>query len=319
MAFLITMTGRSKGDYYELSNDTNVIGRLEALPIHVLDVAVSRRHMEISFNNDLRAYFAKDMGSRHGVFINGIKINQDRKLTEGDRITLGQTDLLFTLEKITDHNSALSRLMRIEQEFPTLEISVNSTRDFYNSAMNKSKSLLQNFVQWAGSQKATLAIVFTDIIGSTALVQCLGNECMDQIRRAHFVRARNLIQYFNGFEIKTNGDEFMIAFHTAVNALDFATELHKDTGDKRISIRAAIHIGPVIIEEEDVQGVAVNYAARVIDMAINGDVWLSDEVKNHINQEKADRHKELCWQEHPNCMLKGFSETHLLWSVKKNI
>ena len=85
-----------------------------------------------------------------------------------------------------------------------------------------------------------------------------------------------------------------------------------------VKIRAGMHIGPMIVEEEDVQGAAVSYAARVINMAERGGVWLSNEIKNHIDQEKAQRHANIRWQQHPDCELKGFPGQHTLWSVAKN-
>jgi len=178
------------------------------------------------------------------------------------------------------------------------------------------KKSVQNFRQWAGFDKVTLTIVFTDMVKSTALGYKLGNERMRQVRGAHFKRARNLIEKYDGYEIKTNGDEFMVAFHTAVDALDFALSLHADTGDQRIKIRAGIHVGPVTVEEQDAQGAAISYAARVMSMAADGGVWVSNEVKNHIDQEKAPHHENLQFQTHSDCTLKGFPGQHLLWSVE---
>ncbi len=318
MAFIIVMTGKQEGDYYELDQGTNIIGRSETLGIHIPDLRISRKHMKIYFDEDKQKYFAADMGSKHGVFINERGIKNNTALVDCDRITIGQTDLLFTLENITDRESALSLLKISKPEIPTIGPSFNTLQELDAGTIHRGGNRLQNFRQWAGSAKITLAIVFTDMVDSTVLTHNLGNERMDQVRRAHFARARCLIEKHNGYEIKTNGDEFMVAFHTAINALDFTLELHADTGDEQVSIRVGIHIGPVIVEEEDVQGAAVSYAARVINMAANGGVWVSSEVKNHIDQEKAQHHENLCWQHHYDCMLKGFPGKHLLWSVKKN-
>jgi class 3 adenylate cyclase len=156
------------------------------------------------------------------------------------------------------------------------------------------------------------------MVDSTALTHELGNETMDQIRRAHFDRARSLIEEHCGYEIKTIGDEFMVAFRTAVSALDFALDLHGDTGDQRVRVRAGVHIGPVTVDENDAQGAAVSYAARVMGMAVDGGVWISSEAKSHIDQEKARYHGDLSWQRHPDCLLKGFPGKHLLWSAERN-
>ena len=100
MAFIIVMTGIREGDYYELSG-TNVIGRSESLPIHLLDMTISREHMKISFDEEKQEYLIEDMNSRHGIFIDEIKVKGKRKLAEGNCINVGQTNLLFTLENIT--------------------------------------------------------------------------------------------------------------------------------------------------------------------------------------------------------------------------
>ena len=161
-----------------------------------------------------------------------------------------------------------------------------------------------------------MAIVFTNIVDSTLLGHQLGDERMTQVRRAHFNRSRRLIEKYQGYEIKTNGDEFIVAFRMAADALDFAVDLHEDTGDQRINIRAGVHVGPVIIEDQEAQGAAVCYAARVMGMGDNGGVWISNDAKNHIDLEKAQRHEKLQWRKHNDCILKGFSGKQLLWSAK---
>ena len=319
MAFVIIMTGKQEGDYSPIKSQGNVIGRSASLPFHLLDMTVSREHIKIYFDEDKQQYFVEDLGSRHGVFVDELRVKSSMALAEGGIITIGNTDLLFTLENIIDRQGALLRLQKTKPECPTMDMTTSPTQRFYADALNRGEIQLQDFRKWAGSKKSTLAIVFTDIVDSTALTHEVGNECMDRIRRAHFARSRSLIEEHDGYEIKTNGDEFMVAFRTAVNAFDFALDLYADTGDKRISIRAGVHIGPVIVEQEDVQGAAVSYAARVVSMAADGGVWLSNETKNHIDQEKAQHHVNLSWQQHPDCLLKGFQGKHVLWSVKENI
>ncbi len=318
MAFLIIIEGKREGDYYELTQGENVIGRSVTAPIHILDMQMSRTHMNICIDNDKKRYFAIDMESRHGVFIDEIRVKDRATLAEGNRITIGQTHLLFTLKKITSREEAISSLQKSKPEITTMDLSTSPTEKFMINALRRGEISLHNFRQWAGSPKLTLAIVFTDIIDSTLLTHQMGNEYMTQARRAHFARARSVIKEHAGYEIKTNGDEFMVAFHTAVNAFDFAFDLQGDTGDDKIKIRVGIHIGPVIVEEEDVQGAAVSYAARVVGMAADGGLWLSNDVKNHIDQEKAHHHENLNWRQHPDCKIKGFPGKHLLWSVKGN-
>ncbi|MCD6304007.1 MAG: adenylate/guanylate cyclase domain-containing protein, partial [Planctomycetes bacterium] len=169
--------------------------------------------------------------------------------------------------------------------------------------------------QWVGADRATLAIAFTDIVSSTAVGNKLGDGGMSEIRRAHFARAEQLARRYGGRIVKTMGDSVMAAFRSAVEATDFALALHEDTGDRRIRIRAGIHVGPVRIEADDAQGTTVSYAARVASMPRGAEVWLSSEAMNHVRQELGSRQDRLRVRVHAGLELKGFAGRHILWSV----
>ena len=113
MASIIVATGPQKGDYYPLGHRTNVIGRDEAVPIQIIDEHVSRKHMQIRFDKDNGQYYALDMKSKLGVFINGNKIANETALADGDQIGIGQTTLLFTLKDFEDRESALSHFKKV--------------------------------------------------------------------------------------------------------------------------------------------------------------------------------------------------------------
>jgi class 3 adenylate cyclase len=127
------------------------------------------------------------------------------------------------------------------------------------------------------------------------------------------------VEKHDGYEIKSNGDGFMVAFHAAVKAVDFALGLCRDPGDPSLVVRVGAHIGPVIVEDEDVQGAAVSYAARLVEVGKNGGVWLSNEVKGHVDQEKAARHAPLEWRKKTGVTLKGFPEPQELWTVNESV
>ena len=121
MASIIVISGNQKGDYYPLGHRTNVIGRDEAVPIQILDKHISRKHMQIRFNKDQERYYALDMKSKHGVFINGSKVNSETVLVDGDQIHIGQTDLLFTEKDFADRESALSHFKKVGERIrPTV-------------------------------------------------------------------------------------------------------------------------------------------------------------------------------------------------------
>jgi len=120
MASIIITSGNRKGDYYPLGRRTNVIGRVEALPIQILDDLVSRKHLQIRYDKDKNRYYALDMKSKHGVFINNRRIAEETALTDGDEILVGQTTLLFTEKDFDDRESALSHYKKVgERARPT--------------------------------------------------------------------------------------------------------------------------------------------------------------------------------------------------------
>jgi len=120
MASIIIISGPRKGNFYPLGQRTNVIGRAEALPIQILDDLVSRKHVQIRYDKDKNQYYALDMKSKHGVFINEKKITQETTLVDGDEILIGQTALMFTEKDFDDRESALSHFKKVgERMRPT--------------------------------------------------------------------------------------------------------------------------------------------------------------------------------------------------------
>ena len=115
MASLIVMSGKSKGDYYPLGRRTTVIGRDEALLVQILDEGISRKHMQIRFDNNTGHYFALDMKSKNGVFINDRKIESEILLADGDRIRIGDTIILFTQKDFPNREDALSHFKKVGQ------------------------------------------------------------------------------------------------------------------------------------------------------------------------------------------------------------
>ncbi len=121
MATIFIMSGPRKGDYYPLGERTNVIGRDEALIIQILDEHVSRKHMQIHFDKNKKQHYAFDMKSKHGVYVNGIKINDETPLNDGDQILIGQTTLLFSEKDFDNGDSAMSHFKKVgERMRPTI-------------------------------------------------------------------------------------------------------------------------------------------------------------------------------------------------------
>jgi pSer/pThr/pTyr-binding forkhead associated (FHA) protein len=107
MASVIVTTGDQKGEFLPLGRRISVIGRAENLPLQVRDDLVSRKHLRIRFEEETGDYFAEDMGSHNGVYINNKRIAERTRLAEGDMILIGTTLLMFTQKDFDDKDSAL--------------------------------------------------------------------------------------------------------------------------------------------------------------------------------------------------------------------
>lgn len=206
--------------------------------------------------------------------------------------------------------------LRFTSKVEAMEQSADRQRNFemfVESARGETST--PSFLSWVGDDRATLAIVFTDVVGSTALGEEIKDERMSEVRNAHFAQSRKLIEQYKGREIKTIGDSFMAAFKSVDKALEYAIALQANTGHAEVQIRAGIHIGPMQVEEKDVFGGAVNFAARVISaIEEREEIWLSDRAKEDLDRAGTKQHALLKWERHDGVKMKGFG-TFTLWSL----
>jgi class 3 adenylate cyclase len=169
-------------------------------------------------------------------------------------------------------------------------------------------------------QNITLAIVFVDIVGSTELTYLFGENRMRGLMKLHFSQVDRLIHEMKGNRIRVEGDGHLVAFGSAGSALDYAMKLQRNTGDPNLRIRAGIHLGEVIVDDQNrIDGKTVAYTKRVIE-AIQGadEIWLSTNAKEQIMHMNRPRHNDLKWEAIESRSLKGFPGKHTLWKVYNN-
>lgn len=81
------------GDRVELTDDNNLIGRLADCAVIVTDTNTSRHHARISRSGS--GFVVADLGSTNGTFVNGERLTADRRLSDGDTVTVGSVNLRF--------------------------------------------------------------------------------------------------------------------------------------------------------------------------------------------------------------------------------
>lgn len=108
MASILVVSGPSEGVYCPLGKRTTVIGRDESASLQVVDDRVSRKHVQIRFDEATGKYHALDMKSSNGMFINGRQMAADVELVDNDEIQIGNSKLVFSMTEFPDKASALN-------------------------------------------------------------------------------------------------------------------------------------------------------------------------------------------------------------------
>lgn len=117
MATILVMNGRNEGEWYTIPQAKPlVVGRDDTLIAELLDVCVSRRHLEVRYDAKDGCYYAVDLQSRNGVMVNGEKVRAFRALLEGDVIQIGHTLLIFTLRDFDDNRHAQAFLKEAQKQ-----------------------------------------------------------------------------------------------------------------------------------------------------------------------------------------------------------
>jgi hypothetical protein len=131
-------------------------------------------------------------------------------------------------------------------------------------------------------------ILFADIAGSTALYVKLGDaEARHAVERC-LKRVRIAVEGFGGRALKTIGDGVLADFPDVDAAMTAACEMQQRVADlpavagHHLSIRVGFHFGPVIEEEKDIFGDAVNLAARITEYARGGQILASSETLSRL-------------------------------------
>ncbi|MGH8582879.1 MAG: FHA domain-containing protein [Gammaproteobacteria bacterium] len=179
---------------------------------------------------------------------------------------------------------------------------------------------LQNDLSQAVTKRfqRDLALVMTDIVGSTAYFSRFGNETGLKLQQRHFDLLRRALSPYEGHIFSTAGDGALSYFPTAGQAveamIDLQNEIAKDNmireRDHRLTVRAGVHFGPVLADGDFVTGDSVNLCARVAECVSAAEICVSYFAFSELPAER----RSAC-RAQPAAVLKGIPEpvvTYLL-------
>jgi len=165
----------------------------------------------------------------------------------------------------------------------------------------------------------TVTIMFSDIEGSTMLTERLGDKAWVAVLKEHNAIVREQVKAHGGFEVKSEGDGFMVAFQSAAKALECASAVQKalaernKSADQPVMVRMGLHTGETIKEGEDFFGKNVILAARIAAQAKGGEILVSGLLKALV-----ESGGDVVFSEAREVKLKGLSGSHpiheLIWS-----
>ena len=158
--------------------------------------------------------------------------------------------------------------------------------------------------------------MFTDMEGSTAATQRLGDEPAQALVRLHNVIVGEALDARGGTRVKHTGDGIMASFLTASSAVECAIDVqrsfakHNDGNpSEELNVRIGINAGEPVSEGDDLFGTAVQLASRVCARANPGDVLTTDVVRQLVAG------KGFLFSDHGEEELRGFEDPVRLYEV----
>jgi class 3 adenylate cyclase len=129
-----------------------------------------------------------------------------------------------------------------------------------------------------GTDRVLATVLFTDIVGSTERAAAQGDRHWRRLLESHDTITRSGIDQHGGRIIKLTGDGVLATFDGPGRAVQCARSLREALRTLAIDIRAGIHTGEIEVRGDDIGGIAVHVASRVMDHADPGEIWVSGAV-----------------------------------------
>jgi class 3 adenylate cyclase len=123
---------------------------------------------------------------------------------------------------------------------------------------------VRGFAEAPEADLVLMTLLFTDIVDSTATAEKMGDARWHERLLAHNDLVRGALDRYQGREVKTTGDGFLASFDSPVRAVNSAKAIRTAVSNLRLSLRIGIHTGEAQRAGNDLKGISVHVAARVM-------------------------------------------------------
>ena len=134
----------------------------------------------------------------------------------------------------------------------------------------------------AAFDRVLATVLFTDIVGSTARANEVGDRAWKDLISRHHATVRALLGRYRGREIDTAGDGFLATFDGPARAVRCAMAIASAVSHLGLAVRAGVHTGEMELDGDVVRGIAIHIGARVAALAGPGEVLVSSTVKDLV-------------------------------------
>ncbi len=159
------------------------------------------------------------------------------------------------------------------------------------------------------------SVLFTDVEGSTALAESLGDQRWSVMIDNHFQILADIIQKHRGQFVKSLGDGTLSIFPSANEALTAAVEMQTAVAsaseEPHLGLRIGIHTGDVVQSRGDFFGTVVNKSSRITTTGVAGEILVSDATRAMIGGKTT-----FCFADTDPKQLKGLKGQHILYRLK---
>jgi len=171
------------------------------------------------------------------------------------------------------------------------------------------REFLTGMPEMEESDRVLCTLLFTDIVSSTQTAAAMGDRRWRELLDEHDRLFRQTLERQRGKEVNTTGDGFVATFDGPARAIRCAKTLTETARGLGFQIRAGVHTGECELRGDDVGGIAVHVAARVMSEAGPSEVWVSATVKDLVAG------SGIMFDDRGFHMLKGLDEKYQLFAV----